>query len=62
MTPAIHDPAVTASVFTPAISALRGWSTVTRVASPSGVNRRISDVPTAITTALTITANWFSLR
>ncbi len=56
--PTIHEPAVTASVFTPAISALRGWSTVIRVAKPIGVYRSTSDVPTMITTALTITATW----
>ena len=28
ITPTIHEPAVTASVFTPAMSAFRGWSTV----------------------------------
>ena len=58
--PTIHEPAVTASVFTPAIPALRGWSTVIRVASPSDVKRRTSVATTAITTALTITTNWFS--
>ena len=46
MMPTIHEPAVTASVLTPAISAFRGWSTVIRVARPTGVYRSTSDVPT----------------
>ncbi len=61
ITPTIHEPAVTASVFTPAIPALRGWSTVMRVARPSDVNRRMSVATIAIPAALRMTTNWFSL-
>ena len=61
ITPTIHEPAVTASVFTPAMPALRGWSTVMRVASPNEVKRSTSVATTAMTSALTITTNWFSL-
>ena len=49
--PIIHDTAVEPSVFTPAIDALRGWSTVARIARPSGVNFIRTVAPTAITTA-----------
>ncbi len=60
ITPTIHDPAVTISVFTPAMAALRGWSTVMRVASPIDVRRSTNVATSAITAALTITTNWFS--
>ena len=61
ITPTIHEPAVTASVFTPAMPELRGWSTVMRVASPIEVYRSTRVATMAMANALRITTNWFSL-
>ena len=56
--PAIHAVAVTASVFTPAIDALTGWSTDIRVASPTACSGAGARSPPRSRSALTMTANW----
>ena len=52
---------MTAEVLIPEMLALRGESTVARVDRPIGVKRSTSDVTTAMASAPTSTAAWFSL-
>ena len=59
--PTIHEPAVTASVFTPAIAGVARVVDGHARRQAEWVKRSTRVATTAITNALTITTNWFSL-